>query len=196
MSKKKLTDSELGIEQLEGHFENAGPGFKNLYQQTTEFARGKVRWYFNQSEKDWRRWVVIRGLSLSLGLLGALFPLLDSTAAFPGIRLASWGYVVLAVAAGIYSIDRVFGYSAGASRNTVTWLKIRMLLTEAEFDLRAGHSQPDGQKKAATSIERLKKLRLDIETEIAKETISWVDEFRQQRSELAKQIGAPPRPKA
>jgi SMODS and SLOG-associating 2TM effector domain 2 len=196
MAKQELTDADLGIEKLEQLFESTDLPFKSLYEQTTEFARRKVRWYHNRSEKDWRYWVIIRGVSLGLAVVGAIFPLLDATAVFPSLKLSSWGYVVLALAAGIYSIDTFFGYSAGASRNTVTWLKIRLLLAEAEFDLRLAHSQPGNQELVPASIERLKKLRLDIETEIARETTLWVDEFRQQRSELAKQLEGSTRPKS
>jgi len=74
-----------------------------LYEETTEFARLKIRWYCREAEK---RSKVVHGWSFALGVIGALFPLVEETGAFPNVSLTAWGYVLLAMVGGFSRLIR------------------------------------------------------------------------------------------
>lgn len=136
--KRNVPDSraraDFGIEELGWDPAKPEQSLENAYKSETDFARNKISWYFEVAEQHKSRTKWIRNLVLALFVAGSLCPLIDATGFVPGWRLPSWGYVCIAVAAGMFFWDRILGASSGWRRDTLTWISIRQALTAFHYD--------------------------------------------------------------
>src|SRR5262249_17499634 len=132
--KQSIDDLSLGIEDLKWDIDNPHDSIKELYQRTVQFARSKVRFYYNDAE-DNRRWSTRLRLSGFVVLtIGAIFPLVEATGVLSASRLGQWGYIVLALGGALTYADQLLGTSASWVRSTVTWLSLRKDLAAFQYD--------------------------------------------------------------
>lgn len=143
---------------------------EGLHTQAVSFAKQKIDWYYNEAEKNGTHSKRIRFLVVCLLTIGALCPLIEATGLGVGVRLAAWGYVLFALAAGFFALDRFYGLSTSWRRNTSTWLTIRSALIDFEHDWILGGTNPDDRVKL------LKQFWRKTLTTVAEETDVWVTE--------------------
>jgi len=167
------SDAELGIEPVTWYRDDQNESLLALYEYDTKFARVKVRWYFVDRDKYGKcaRW--IRLAAIVLGTVGMLMPLIDAALQSKKLHLGPWGYVIIALAAGLFSIDRFSGLSWRWTRSTIIWVRLRRELAEFQHDWNMLMSQP--QSNPQERSERLKVFRQNIETIIAQECKDWAD---------------------
>jgi hypothetical protein len=179
--------ADFGIEEFS--WDPAAPeqSLQLAYASETDFARNKIYWYFDEAKKHEKLSKRIRALALVLFVLGGLCPLIDATGYVPGWRLPSWGYVTIALAAGIFYWDRIHGASSTWRRDTLTWIAIRRLLKDFQYDW----VLPRGGESTAR-VERLKAFRQNVEAVIENEAKVWVAEDEQALNELAARFPAQP----
>jgi hypothetical protein len=176
------SDAELGIERVPWDSDDPNKSLLGLYVHDTNFARVKVRWYLNDADKWGKRARRIRLVAIMLGTVGVVMPLIDAALAPSKVRIGAWGYVVLAVAAGLFSIDRFGGYSWRWTRSTIIWVALRRELAEFQHDWNMLMSQSDCLVKER--LARLKVFRQKVEAIISQECKDWADMTLQARIEL------------
>lgn len=154
---------------------------EGLHRQFVIFAKQKIDWYHNEAEKDRTpaRW--IRNLVVCLATIGTLCPLLEATEL--GVyKLAAWGYVFFALAAGAFSFDRFHGLSTSWRRNTEAWLSIRSALIDFEHCWIIDGTDTKGR------LTLLRQFWKKILGTVAEETAVWSEEDKQAIKALWDQI--------
>lgn len=171
-------DSEFGIDDFNWDAAKPEESLHNLYIRNVAFAKYKIRWYHGTSERHGRNSKRIRLWAIILLTLGSLCPLVAATklGSFTD-HLGAWGYVLIALAAGIFGLDRFYGISSTWTRDTSTWLAIRKTLVGFQHDWVLSLTQhPDSWPER---LELLKQFRQNIETAVVQECAAWaVDEER------------------
>ena len=125
----------------------------SIYNWAIAKAEDQINWY--QAKRGPKRsgsqW--IRAISVCVVVLGALCPLIDAAAAsvFP-TKLSQWGYVLLAVAAGLFSYDKYFGLSTGWVRYVQTEWALRKALTEFRYNWLLAISQGTSVEQTAADV--------------------------------------------
>jgi hypothetical protein len=165
-----------------------------MYQWAVDRAQERIQWYEDKGEPRKFLSQVLRIVAISLTAAGALCPLLDATGVFlskqsgvDSIVLGKWGYVFIAVAAGIIGFDRYFGLSTGWMRFIVTQLSLERSLQEFHYDwaMLLAQQQETSQKLNSTVLlQRLKDFSLQVESLVKQETDAWVMEFQSNVAEL------------
>lgn len=153
-----------------------GDSVKRTYDWTVTKTLSQIRWY--QEKKGPKSFGSrgIRAVSIFSGGLGALCPLLDSTDLFAGLSFAPYGYVLLAIPAGLITYDRLFGLSTGWIRYTVTQMALESALHEFQYDYQLLDMQSSGNTLAL--LQRIKEFGVLIENIVKKETDTWAAEFQ------------------
>ncbi len=124
--------------------------------------------------------------------VGALFPAL--ALANRDLDVASWGYIALAVAGGIYGIDRGMGYSSAWRRYMVTSARIKTRLARAALEWELLRAPLAGRHPTEDEVvERLRYL-LGLTDELHRlveaETDQWSAEFGEAPAALQAAIDA------
>lgn len=167
-----------------------------LYKWAVRNAEGQIDWYVRKKRPK-RIWSLsIRAMAIILAGLGALCPLLDATGLFQdkyAIALGEWGYVLLAIAAGVVGFDRYFGFSTGWMRYIVTQEALEKALKEFRFDwVVITGGQLTGSTSTAPTlnvpicIQKAKDFTAQVESLVRQETDAWVQEFQANITQLEK----------
>lgn len=166
-----------------------------IYKWTVQNAEDQIEWYVRKKVPN-RKWsLTIRAAAIVLAVLGALCPLLDATQIVKDntILFGEWGYVFLALGAGVIGFDRYFGFSTGWMRYILTQESLEKALKEFRYDwviLTGG--QITGSVSAATNLnipiclQKAKDFTIQIEGLVRQETDAWVQEFQATISQLEK----------
>jgi hypothetical protein len=151
-------DTDFGTEEF--YWDPAAPeqSLQHAYAYETDFARDKICWYFVDAKRHETPSKWIRALALVLVVLASLCPLVHATGRVPGWRLPSWGYVFVALAAGLFYWDRMHGASSTWRRDTLTWIAIRRVLKDFQYDWVLSQAGD-----ISARVERLKAFRQKVE---------------------------------
>src|SRR6476619_2275346 len=87
------SDANLGIEPVPWYSDDPNKSLLALYAYDTDFARLKVRWYFDDRGKYGKYAWWIRLAAIVLGTVGVLMPLIDAAVQSKKLHLGPWGYV-------------------------------------------------------------------------------------------------------
>ena len=160
--------------------------FTTLYRHAEGKAIETMNWYLRdkRGKKRWSR--ALRALAIALAAGGGVLPLLS--AARPGMGGASWGYVLLALAAACIGFDRFFGLSSGWMRDVTTAQTIQRRLERFQLDwavecARAA-SGPIGSMQVLNRFELLRAFGEDLLDFVRHETAEWVVEFQSSLAQL------------
>jgi hypothetical protein len=162
---------------------------QDLYRWATDEARRSIAWY--QTDKVYKRdgSRLLRALSIVLAAAGGLAPLLRDVF---GTAMLTWGYVLLAAAAGCLAFDRFFGLSTAWMRDMAMINTIQRRLVEFELDWVAPHFA--AASTPATMEARFIALRqfgTDLSDLLDGEIAEWRTEFTS-GLEALRSNGAPP----
>ena len=177
--------TDFGTEEF--YWDPAAPeqSLQRAYAYETDFARDKICWYFVEAKKHEAPSKWIRALALVLFVLGGLCPLVHATGRVKEWGLPSWGYVCIALAAGVFYWDRIQGESSTWRRDTLTWLAMRRVLRDFQYDWVLSQ---EGEISARG--EKLKAFRQKVESIIENEAKVWGAEDEQTLNEMAGQLSA------
>ena len=161
-----------------------------LHEFATKVARDALEWYWLAKKWPKRLSQGSRLLAIVATAIGGLIPLL--TAGIIDASRGSWGYVALAVAGTLVTIDKFFGYSSTWMRFTVSATELETALATFRLDwakLLAGHC---GKRipcaEAGVFIDRARALVERVRKEIEEETAEWVAEYRSSLAALEKKV--------
>ena len=166
-----------------------------VYKWTVQNAVNQINWYITKKESK-RKWsLLIRALAIFLAVLGALCPLLDATKIVQNetILFGQWGYISLALGAGVIGFDHYFGFSTSWMRYILTQESLEKSLKEFRFDwIIVTGGQITGPIDAATNLnipiclQKAKDFTIQVESLVRQETDAWVQEFQANISQLEK----------
>jgi hypothetical protein len=176
------SDADLGIARVQWDSDDPHQSLLNLYAHDTDFARVKVRWYLKDAAKNGQYARRIRLAAIALATAGVLTPLIDAALPPNTVHMGPWGYVVIALSAGLFSIDRFAGFSWSWTRSTIIWVALRRELAEFQHDWNMLMSRADAAVEHR--LARLKAFRQNVEAIIAQECKDWADMTINARLEL------------
>jgi hypothetical protein len=90
------SEPKLGIDEPQWDFDRPDESLEKLYQYTVEFARGKVRFYYEDAEKHRKLSTIFRAAGLIALTIGGMLPLIEAAGSLSDSHLGRWGYVALA----------------------------------------------------------------------------------------------------
>ena len=150
----------------------------DLRGSVEDVAQELIHWYDRKSRP--RRAVsrLLRVVAVGLGILGGLCPLLGDVG---GIDFGRFGYVLLALAGGLFVFDKLFGFSTSWMRFTTAEMELREELDAFRVDWLALESLGTG----SASPEQPLKLYFELSRNFVrtahgiarKETELWIKEF-------------------
>lgn len=179
-----LRDSEMEV------------ALKGLFDYAETEAQKQIQWYWRK--KVWKARIswFLRLLVIILSTLGALVPIIKAT--FPTIPttfdFGQAGYLLIAVAAGCYGLDRFFGYSSGWIRYVTTAMAIEKSLEEyrmewARLTAKCSPHPPDAEMINAL-IQLSKRFILSVRALVEQETKLWAIEFQSNLTQLETNLKA------
>ncbi len=148
-----------------------------------------VNWYLQDKASKRFGSRLLRGCAIVLALAGGLAPLVSTGRGGPSS--SNWGYVLLAVAAGLVAFDHFFGLSSGWMRDMSTAQALQRRLTEFRLtwaeasaaEVSSGSAvNPSGRLQLVASFVR------DVDALIASETGEWLTEFRTNVGQLQSHV--------
>jgi hypothetical protein len=164
------------------------PQIRELVGQAIARAEADIRWYEKHARKKAFASRTCRYLGILLGVAGGLCPLLPVSfvagwlAAEPmqvEVGIKSFGFILLALAAGIVLLDRVFGYSASWMRYKLAQMKLEYALERYRIQtsgiLAADGDSPDSE--LATAVFRAtEEFSTTVSGIVLNETEAWISE--------------------
>lgn len=140
---------------------------------------GAQKWYLDNHDGKKQLSKIFRGASsIAIGS-AALFPAV--AVANPDLGVATWGYVPLALAAGLYGADRVFGFSDAWMRYMVTAMKLASRLEVADVQWEARRASWGGSPPPPAEVEAALVFLIDLAAElsglVSAETEQWANQI-------------------
>ena len=169
--------------------ENQPESLRQIYLWTIQNAESQIGWYEKKKNPLKFASKLIRFFSILFAGIGALCPLIDATKVFGNLILSQWGYVFLALAAGIAGFDYYFGYSSGWMRKIVTQISLERVLKEFQYDwaiLQANAVKPSPDFNPLAFLNLAKDFTSRVENLVKDETDDWVAEFQTNITHLEK----------
>lgn len=170
-------------------------------------AENAIAWYYQRkgTQSRWSR--VLRFVSILLGGLGVVIPLLATarshglneatnavTAQLEILRFSQWGYILLAIAGISLAVDKLFGFSTCWMRFVDAATKLQSLVVRfrVEWYKEMAASDASGLDKEATGrlFEVLLVFAGKVRGVIESETGEWISEFRTNLTKLEEQTQA------
>jgi hypothetical protein len=181
---ERAAASVVGIDDMEL------PQIRELVGQAVARAEADIRWYEKHARKKAFASRLCRYFGILLAVAGGLCPLLPITfvagwlAAEPlevEVGIKSFGFILLALAAGIVILDRVFGYSSSWMRYKLAQVKLEYALERYRIQtsgiLAASVDTPDGE--LAKAIFRVtEEFSATVGGIVLTETEAWISEYR------------------
>jgi hypothetical protein len=177
-------DLELGISPITFHPDDRRKSLNDAYEYAVQFARTKVRWYLSDAARNgnYARW--IRGTTISLFAGGTICPLIDAARPSAQVRLAPWGFVLLALAAAEFLLDRSSGFSWRSTRSTIIWIALRQEYRVFQHDWVKAMTKSDATRLLDSLFERVRQFDERVLRIIASEAKDWAAMMDQARKEL------------
>jgi hypothetical protein len=188
---KNTNDTNIIVEALPDlDWSKTDEALKTLYGFSCSVADEALQWYWSAKEdrKKWSR--RLRFLAIVIAAFGALVPLVSFGVSNP--NFASSGYVALAIAGTLITLDKLFGFSSTWMRYTVTATEIQTELVRFRMDWARLLSIHGGQPVRCADLEpflvRSRALIDLVRNKIEAETATWVAEYRSSLAALEKQV--------
>lgn len=168
--------------------------FDRLFNAVNELAHHEILFYYRARKKQRRFSIVTRGLAILFGTAGVMAPLLAG--ANPDIfkGWSAYGYPLLALAAAMIVINRLFGATGGHIRYVTAQLELERVLTTFRLDWsewRARYSSvPDTDKLYADGFAVLRSFCNALYKTIQEETNVWGKSVSEALQEYASTIAA------
>jgi hypothetical protein len=150
-----------------------------------------INWYLREKRPNAVGSRVLRFLAIVLATLGGLAPIIASVgwlSARYAVNLGQLGYVLLGLAAACVGLDKLFGYSSAWMRYMMSALVLQRALSEFRLDWAMMIAKLKGQSPTTDQIQlmlqRLKEFVVLVDTEVERETQTWIAEFQSNLAEI------------
>lgn len=185
-----------------------GPHLEALRKYAEATIASELGWYFSRKGGRAKASRVLRVTAVVLSILGGLVPLViaifgsrPSWAASLGldvIRFGQLGYLLLAIAAGLVLLDRLFGLSTGWMRYIVAMQAIEKARESFRLDWAALSRKlsltpagtPDHAEAVDKLVQRVRAVIVEVKEHSEKETQAWIQEFQSNLSQFEKDLKA------
>jgi hypothetical protein len=148
-------------------------------------------WYMSQRLPKARASRLLRALTISLGVLGTLFPFVALAS-----RLqvnSDWGFLLLAMAGGCILADRSFGFSSSWMRYMTAALALQSALVSTRNRLLVVLSdmKPDSLEDYTSRIALLSSQLVDtVQQVVSEEAEQWTRQFHASLNELERRVSS------
>ncbi|WP_162240356.1 SLATT domain-containing protein [Nocardia arizonensis] len=147
-----------------------------LFQRVESYAMDTRAWYAKDKLVKQRASLALTAAMIILGLPGILVPLV-TTAGLDAIN-PSWGYVLLACAAGCVAIDRFFGISTAWMRDIRTVQAINAMICDFQLEWASVSRSPaNSNGEIDRRMALLKEFSYRANEVIARETNTWTSQL-------------------
>ncbi|MBF6078648.1 SLATT domain-containing protein [Nocardia beijingensis] len=148
-----------------------------LFQRVEAYAMDAREWYSRDGLTKRRASLALTAALIVLGLLGILVPLL-TTAGVDAID-PSWGYILLACAAGSLACDRLFGVSTAWMRDLRSAQSINAMLCDFQLEWASVSRAPaNSNGEIDRRMGLLRDFSYRVNEVIAHETDSWTGQLQ------------------
>lgn len=158
-----------------------------VYAHATRRALDAAAWY--KEARVWKRRLGRGSRAAALGFvgLGGMIPFLGEPIALPGTALVLtisplWSAAFFGLAAGCIALDRLFGWTSGWTRYSLTGFQIEHALDDFQLqwqaDLAAWPDVEPTEAEVATQLQKLRAFTALVNGLIQAETEAWVAEFQ------------------
>jgi hypothetical protein len=187
---------------------DASTHLENLRVYAEKKIQDELNWYYRKKSGRSVTSQALRFFAVILSVLGGLVPVLVSVFgsrprwhgldSFANLRFGQLGYLFLAIAAGLFLLDKYFGYSTGWMRYIVAMQAIEKAREAFRLDwaalsrrLSTGTAGTPEQAEAVDRmIERARSVILEVKEQTAKETQVWLQEFQTNLAQFEKDLKA------
>ena len=157
-----------------------------LYGWAQRLATESIDWYLSEKKRKARWSRLLRAMTAVLATIGGAIPVAALASGRPSF--ASWGYVVLVIAAGCIGYDRYFGYSSAWQRYLTAAIALRGRLIDfrlvwAEQMAQLGDRTPQGEDLAQV-VRVVQDFVASLNQLVESETDAWLAEFSNRLNEL------------
>ena len=182
---------------------------ENLRVYAERKIHEELSWYYRKKRGRSDTSQAIRFSALIFSGLGGLVPLLisvfgsrpqwDWLDTFEAVRFGQLGYLFLAIAAGLFLLDKYFGYSTGWMRYIVAMQAIEKAREAFRLDWTALSRTLSAATPGSTArpedvvermIQRVRSVILEVKEHSEKETQAWILEFQTNLSQFEKDLKA------
>ena len=161
-------------------------GLTALYKHAEARAESTITWYLRAKASKSFNSRALRLLTILLGTLGGLAPILDSaglTGWLPmGAEATEIGFLLLGLAAACVAVDKLFGFSSGWMRYITTAMALQEDLSHLRMDWAAtmvrSRSRPLSTTDILWQLERIRAFFDTIDGRVMQETRAWIAEFQ------------------
>ena len=177
---------------------SAEDAIHSLFGYADTEAKKVVAWYEKAKRRKATASSALRGLAITLFLVGGLAPILAGF--MHGAETTKWmviitecGYLMLGVAAGFLAFDHYFGMSSGWIRYMTSLAAIERLRAEFLFDWAVLLQKAPATIDDATKLlflARAQAFQRSVLELVEKETAAWVAEFQSSVADLEKVVQA------
>ena len=165
---------------------HAANGLTALYKHAEARAESTIAWYLRAKASKSFNSRALRLLTILLGTLGGLAPILDSaglTGWLPmGAEATEIGFLLLGLAAACVAVDKLFGFSSGWMRYITTAMALQEDLSHLRMDWAAtmvrSRSRPLTTGDILKQLERIRAFLDTIDGRVMTETRAWIAEFQ------------------
>ncbi len=174
---------------------------KVLYEHVESDAKQKIEWYHRKKVWKGRISKGLHLIAIVLFALGSLVPILEVT--FPAMAVlqshsifdfSQAGYLLIAIAAACFGLDRFFGHSSGWVRHVTTAMAIERALEEYRMEWTRVTAKNAGHPYRPEVIDGLIRLSKDFVLStlalVDQETRLWATEFHHDIAHLDRDISA------
>jgi hypothetical protein len=164
-----------------------------LYERVEQSARRNIAWYFREKARKGLLSRALRGCAIVLFVLGGLAPLVhaivlgNTPAGSSGFNLNQYGYVSLALAAGLLAFDKFFGVSTSYVRYLTTAFALQKSLSAFQLEWVRLVRKAGGLSSSTDPeplLAHLSAFQGVVDVIVQSETEAWVAEFHANLSEL------------
>jgi conflict system pore-forming effector with SLATT domain len=167
---------------------------------------GDLSWYYRRKSGRAFTSQALRFFAVALTVLGGLVPVVISLfgsrppwgwlAPFASIRIGQLGYLFLALAGGLFLLDKYFGYSSGWMRYVLAMQAIEKAREGFRLDwtglCRTLSTAQTGTQEYSEVVERMiQRVRsaiVEVKEQSEKETQAWILEFQTNLAQLEKDL--------
>lgn len=147
-----------------------------LFQRVETFAMDTRDWYSRDQRAKRRISLALTAAMIILGLLGILAPLM-TTAGVDAVN-PSWGYVLLACAAGCVAIDRFFGISTAWMRDVRSVQVINAMIFDLQLEwISVSRAPANSNGEIDRRMGLLRDFSRRVNEVITRETDTWTTQF-------------------
>ena len=179
--------------------DNVPESLAALLEFVEKSAKAVTEWYWAEKGPKARASRIIQALSLMLtgaaGLLPIVFQVLKEGGRQQWWMSQLWPSALVGAAVALLGLDRAFGFSSAWARYVLAATEINRRLAEFRMDwmaLSAAACAKEGPAadRIAALIQKAKEFRVAVEDIIVQETKEWATEFRNNMSQLEKDVKA------